>query len=71
MRLIVKDMITITAIRPSALLPREVIDVDEARGRELLARHPKVFALAETVAGEAETQTRRRSKAAPKQEKPA
>lgn len=43
MRLIVKDMITITSVRAAMLRPGEEIEVSETEGRQLLTRHPGVF----------------------------
>lgn len=43
MRLIVRDMITITSVRAAMLRPREVIEVSDAEGKMLLARHPGAF----------------------------
>jgi hypothetical protein len=59
MKLRVLDQITVTAIQPDALRPRDEVEVSDAFGAELLRRHPTLF---EEIAGE----TRPAKKAAPK-----
>lgn len=70
MRLIVKDMITISSIRPQVLRPGEVIEVSETEAMHLLARHPGVFAPDENrpAAAATEQKPRRGKKPAPPKE---
>ncbi len=37
------DQITISSIRPEMLRPREVIEVTDEQGAELLKKHPRTF----------------------------
>lgn len=43
MHLRLLDQITISSVRPEMLIPREVIEVTDEQGAELLQKHPRTF----------------------------
>lgn len=74
MRLKVLDQITLSAIRPEMLRPREIVDVDDTQGAELLKKLPGFFsavdATGEAIAAPAAAPRREPRPAATRQKKP-